>query len=286
MAALLYIMGVGIGHYLNGQVNWSSFFHGLTWIVFLLLGFQYLREYFDLGFVEDEVKWWRTPFSGGSGAIGTGKLPRQVAIWAGLICLTVTAAVTALMFQDQDLKLISVMMLGLILAGELAFALPPLRLVSSGFGELILSIIIVGLIPGLAYVLQGHGFHRLLIMVAFPLVILFLGILLALELPGYASDLKYGRKPVIIRIGWQKGMLLHNILVLGSFVLFGLAFVFGMPLSIGWPVFFALPVALFQIWMMNRIAEGAKPNWILLVLSAVSTFGLTTYLLTFSFWIH
>ena len=286
MAVMLYIMGVGIDHYLNGQVNWSSFFLGLTWIVFLLLGFQYLREFFDLGVVDDEVKWWRTPFSGGSGAIGTGRLSRQVAIWAGLVCLTMTAAVTVLMFQEQDLNLISVMMLGLILVGELAFALPPLRLVSSAYGELILSIIMVGLIPGLAYILQGHDLHRLLIMVAFPLVILFLGILLALELPGYASDLKYGKKPVLIRIGWQRGMLLHNILVLGSFVLFGLAFVFGMPLSIGWPVFIVLPVALFQIWMMNRIAEGAKPNWNLLALSAVSTFWLTTYLLTFSFWIH
>jgi len=37
---------------------------------------------------------------------------------------------------------------------------------------------------------------------------------------------------------------------------------------------------------MNRIADGAKPNWNLLILIALSTFGLTTYLLTFSFWTH
>jgi hypothetical protein len=63
-----------------------------------------------------------------------------------------------------------------------------------------------------------------------------------------------------------------------------MALILGLPLSIGWPVIFVLPVGLFQIWMINRIADGAKPNWNLLILIALSTFGLTTYLLTYTFW--
>jgi 1,4-dihydroxy-2-naphthoate octaprenyltransferase len=143
-----------------------------------------------------------------------------------------------------------------------------------------------GLIPALAFLLQGHEFHRLLVMVAFPLTTLHIGMLLALEFPDYASDLKLGRRPILIRVGWQRGMIIHNVLVLGSFVILGMAFIFGLPLRVGWPVFFVLPIGLFQIWMMNRIADGAKPNWNLLMLVAVSTFGLTTYLLTFAFWTH
>jgi hypothetical protein len=38
--------------------------------------------------------------------------------------------------------------------------------------------------------------------------------------------------------------------------------------------------------MMVRIGEGAKPNWNLLGLTALSTFGLTSYILTYAFWIH
>ena len=94
------------------------------------------------------------------------------------------------------------------------------------------------------------------------------------------------QKPIIIRIGWQAAMLAHNILVLGSFVILGIAFVFGLPFRIVWPVLFVLPVGVFQVWMMNRIGEGAKPNWNLLVLVALSSFGLTTYILTFAFWIN
>jgi len=191
-----------------------------------------------------------------------------------------------LILKDLEINSVGFFILVLIVLGEMLYALPPIRLVSSGYGELIMSIIIAGLIPAWAFLLQGNDFHKLLIMVAFPLTTLHLGMLLALEFPDYASDLKQGKKPIIIRIGWQRGMLLHNVLILASFVLLGLAFVFGLPLRLGWPVFLVLPVGLFQIWMMNRIGDGAKPNWNLLVLIALSTFYLTSYIFTFAFWIH
>ena len=285
-AALLYVMGAGIARYLSGQINWSSFFIGLVWVILILLGFQCLNEYFEPSSVADEPSWKLTPFSGGSGAFGPGRLPRQVALWSGLSCLTITASLTVLMLKNLGISLVGLVILFLIILGELLYALPPVRLVSAGYGELTMSIIMVALIPAWAFLIQGHDFHRLLIMLAFPLTILHLGMLLALEFPDYASDLKQGRKPIIIRIGWQRGMLLHNILILASFVILGVAFVFGLPLRLGWPVFFVLPLGIFQIWMMNRIGDGAKPNWNLLVLVALSTFGLTTYLLTFGFWTH
>jgi len=283
---LLYSLGTGIAHYLSGQINWTSFFIGLAWIFFIVLGTQYLSEYFDPMAMRDDSTWKHTPFSGGSGSIGVGRLPREVALWAGLTCLTITASLTVLLIQKLGINLVGGLILGLIFLGEFLYAIPPFRLVSSGYGELIMSVIIIGMVPALAFVLQGHDFHRLLVMVAFPLTTLHMGLLLALEFPDYASDIKQGKRPAIVRIGWQRGMLIHNILILVSFVFLGMAFVFGLPLSVGWPVIFVLPIGLFQIWMMNRIADGAKPNWNLLVLVAISTFGLTTYLLTFAFWTH
>jgi len=190
------------------------------------------------------------------------------------------------MVKNLQLSPVSGVILGLILLGELVFVVPPVRLVTSGYGEVTMSIIIVGLIPALAFILQGHDFHKLLFMVAFPLTTLYIGMLIALEFPDYAVDLQRGKKPIIVRIGWQMGMLVHNIMVLGGFVLIGIAFALGLPLRLAWPVFLVLPVGLFQIWMMNRIGDGVKPNWNLLVLVAISTFSLTAYIFTFAFWTH
>jgi hypothetical protein len=81
-------------------------------------------------------------------------------------------------------------------------------------------------------------------------------------------------------------MVFHNVLILLSFIILGLAFVLGLPLSVAWPIIFVLPVALYQVWMMNRIADGAKPNWNILILIAIASFGLAAYILTFAFWTH
>ncbi len=284
-AILLYLLGIGIAHYLNGMINWTTFILGLVWIVFVLLGAQYLDEYFAPGGPrEDQGR--RTPFSGGSGAIGEGRLSRQAALWAGLSCLTITASMTVLLIQTLDLNQAISLILGLIFIGEFIYAVPPFRFVNSGYGELLMSIIWAGFIPAMAFLTQGHDYHRLLIMVSFPLTLLHISMLLALEFPDYAVDIKQGKKPILVRIGWQRGMLIHNILILAGFAILGLAFALGLPLSVAWPVVFVVPVGLFQIWMMNRIGDGVKPNWNLLLLLSVSTFGLTAYILAFAFWTH
>jgi 1,4-dihydroxy-2-naphthoate polyprenyltransferase len=286
LAILLYFLGISIAHYLSGPIDWTAFIYGLLWVVLVLLGFQYLNEYFDPAVLMINPTWKHTPFSGVTGAIGVGKLSRPVALWAGLICLAIAASLTVSMIQFVGISSTTAAILVLLVVGELFLALPPFRLVSSGYGEVVMSILVVGLIPALGFLLQGHDYHRILLMVAFPLTTLYIGMLLALELPDYASDMVQGKRPILVRIGWQRAMMLHNLLILVTFVILGMAFIFGLPLYVAWPVILALPFGIFQIWQMNRIADGVKPNWNLLILSAISTFGLATYILTYAFWTH
>jgi 1,4-dihydroxy-2-naphthoate octaprenyltransferase len=126
----------------------------------------------------------------------------------------------------------------------------------------------------------------MLAMITFPITALYLAMLLALSLEGYASDEKYSRKTSMVRLGWQRGMNLHNLLILFGFMLFGLAAVLGLPWPLTWPGLLGLPLGLFQIWQMSSIAAGAKPHWRLLSLNAVATVVMTAYLVTFTLWTH
>jgi 1,4-dihydroxy-2-naphthoate octaprenyltransferase len=285
-ASLVYILGTGISHYLIGQTDWTAFIYGLLWVITILFASQYLNEYFDPAVMEKNPTWKHTPFSGVTGAIGIGRLSRNVALWAGLICLAITASLTVSMMQFVGLSSTTIMILVIIVVGEISYALPPVRLVSSGYGELVLSIINVALVPALAFLVQGNGFHQILVKAVFPLVTLHIVMLLALELPDYASDISQGKRPILVRIGWQRGMMLHNLLILISYVILAIAFAFGLPLNVTWPVILVLPFGIFQIWQMNRIADGVKPNWNLLVLTSISTFTLAAYILTYAFWTH
>ena len=66
------------------------------WIIVILLATQYLNEYFDPVVMAATQSRKHTPFSGVSGAIGTDKLSRPVALWAGLICLAIATSLTVI----------------------------------------------------------------------------------------------------------------------------------------------------------------------------------------------
>jgi len=176
--------------------------------------------------------------------------------------------------------------MSLLACGALCYPVPPIRLEYSGYGELVLSLLIANLTPALGYLLQGGDSLRLLAMVTFPLTMLFLAMLLVFSLSSYAGDLKYERRTLMIRMGWQRGMVFHNILVLASFLLLALAALLRFPWSITWPALLPLPLGLYQIYQIRAIANGAKPNWRALMVGALALFAAMAYLLTFAFWIN
>jgi len=89
-----------------------------------------------------------------------------------------------------------------------------------------------------------------------------------------------------VRVGWQSGMVLHNLLILTAFLLLALAAVFGLPWFIALPAFLPMPLGLLQIWQMRRIADGMKPNWTALTLNALALFAACAYMITFSYWMN
>jgi 1,4-dihydroxy-2-naphthoate octaprenyltransferase len=279
---LMYALGTGIGRFLGLPVNWGWFFLGQAWITLLQLSTQYLNEYFDAP--ADLINRNRTPFSGGSGAIGPGKLLRSTALYAAIICLAIVASTTVLLMQYTILAPATVLVMVLIFLGAFFYAVPPIRLESSGYGELTSSVLVSILVPAFALLLQTGDLHRLLAMSTFPLAMLQLAMLLALELPDFATDIKFEKNTLLVRIGWETGMRMHNFLILGAYMVLGVAVLLGFPAAIALPAFLSLPLGLLQIFQINRIAAGSKPNWTTLTLTAVTLFSATAYLLAFSFW--
>jgi 1,4-dihydroxy-2-naphthoate polyprenyltransferase len=279
---LLYALGAGIGRYLGTQVDWGMYFLGQGWVTFLQLSTHYLNEYFNAP--ADLSNPNRTPLTGGSGAIGPGKLTRSTALYAAIVCLTFVASTTVLLIRYASLSPAAVLVMVLIFLGAFFYSVPPVRLEASGYGELTTSILVANLVPALALLIQTGELHRLLAMSTFPLTLLHLAMLLAFNLPDYATDLKYEKNNLLVRVGWETGMRMHNFLIAGAYLLLGLAILRGLPAPIALPAFLSLPLGVLQVFQMNRIAAGAKPNWNTVTLAALTTFAATAYLLTFSFW--
>ena len=288
-AAVIYALGAGIARFLGAYIDWGVYLLGQAWVTTIQLSTHFFNEYYDAPYDKENPN--RTPFSGGSGVLRTNdedtdkdKLPREWALWLGVSCLAIVASLAVLLIRQSGQNGIIIVLMLLIFLGSFFYSTPPIQLASSGYGELTTSFLVVNLVPALAFILQYDEFHRLLAMVTFPLTPLHLAMMITFELPDYAIDLKYNKKTLLIRLGWQQGMLIHNLMVLMAFFILGLAAFFGLPLSIALPGFLTLPLGLFQIWMMNRIADGARPNWPSLTFTAAALLGLTAYLLAFSLW--
>ena len=279
---LLYALGVGIARYLGTQIDWSLYIIGQIYVTTMQLSTHYLNEYLD--FPTDNENPNRTLFSGGSGAVGEGKLSQETVMWAALTTLTILASLTVVLFNMAPVSPLLVMIVVLAFIGSFFYSVPPIRLAYSGYGELTTSVLVANLVPIFAFVLQTQEIHRLLAMTTFPLTALHLSMMIAFEFPDYLTDIKHEKLTLLVRLGWERGMVVHNILILSGFLLLGLAAMLGLPLAIALPALIPLALGLLQIWQMRRIAAGAKPNWTTLGLTAVVLFGSVAYLLAFTFW--
>ncbi len=280
---VLYSLGVGFGRYLGERIDSIPFLIGLLWILSISLGLNFLGDYFqtpfDRGLVKEdqEVEEPKKNISPDRS---------EILLYISVVCLAVGAVLTVILGLTGYLSLSSALFMGIFFLFYCLLIVPGVSLDLSGIGEFITSIILVVLPPAFAYLLQVGTFHRFLYLGIFPLFPLHLAMILVLRLKTYPTDIKEGRKTLLVRLGWLRGVFLHNLLVLSGFVLFGVALLFGMPTRMVLPVFFTLPATGFLVWYLSRLQEGAAVRWPLIILLSFVNFFLPVYLITFTAWVR
>jgi len=280
--AVIYALGVGIAHYLGVPLDWGVYALGQAWVFLLQLSTQYFNEYYDS--LADQENNNRTFITGGSDTLGEGKLPRRVALMAALTCLAFLASLTVVLIARANPSPATYLIMGLAFLGSFFYSTPPVRLEATGYGELTTSFMIAFLLPAFAYLLQAGELNRLVAMSAFPLFALHMAMLLAFELPDYPNDLKFDKRTIMVRLGWERGVMLHNIMILSAFLLLLLAGAFGYPWFALLSGLLSLPIGLFQFWQMRSIAHGAPVNWNGLTIGAAALFISMAYFIAFAFW--
>ncbi len=274
LSAGLYALGGGVAVYLGYSIRWPVYLVGQAMIFLLLLSSYFLREFFDLPAQPEERRKPGEP----------PRLLRSGILQIAATCLTVGAVLTVLLLAQGVLNPAGFLLLGITVVLALAYSIPPLRLAASGYGELVMAVLLANMAPALAFTLQMGELHRLIALITFPLTFLYLATYLAISLPRYAEEERKGKRTMLVRMGWQRGMSMHNLLILLAFLLMGAAALLGLPWRLTWPGLLALPIGIFQIWQVVAIMNGSPTRWKLLELTAGATLGLTVYFLNFALW--
>ena len=280
---LFYALGVGIARYLGNPVNWGLVILGQIWVTIFQLGFHFLITYFH----HPQIIGAPNRIQINDDREGKAQYIRVDLILSAAFTAFAVAAILGLLFLWW-IKVSGVvfMIMGLMIIFVITLVVPPFQIIKTGYGDLLQAILVANLIPGIAFSLQYGELHRLVAMSTFPLTLLYLSTQLAQQFQSYGNNILKNKTTLLTIMGWERGMMLHNLLILIAYFLFGVAMLFGLSPRVTLPVFFVLPLGIFQIWYMTRIAAGAKPNWRLLNSTAIFVLGLTTYLLAFSYWIR
>ena len=276
LSVLTYSLGTGIANYLGHEIESTGFWLGLGWVILLQLSMGLFTEVFrpsNEPLIPDET------------------LTERIALRNALLLIASVALISAvvifiLILITNLLTPSGLIIFSLSILAIFGFAVPPIRLVDRGFGEFTQAVLLANLIPSMGFLLQTRELHRLLFMVTFPLTALAMALFIILDFPNYTKDIKYIHNNLLTRLGWERTVPLHNLLVLSAYFLFAITPLLGLPWTIVWPVFLTLPFGFVQIIWLRIITLGGNPVWKFLTMLSFSVFGLTVYVLTITFWIR
>lgn len=276
LTALTYLLGASLARYLGADFAILPFLLGLLWLAFLVTGMNLLDAAYRnpaQSYIPEQTPRQRDEH-------------RRKLVLLAIAILSLAAALTVPLIVLQLVRPLALAFLVLAAFTALIYAVPPARLANRGLGEFALAMLSASLAPALAFSLQYGELHRLLPAYIFPLTFLALACFLALDFPTFAADQKYARQTLLIRLGWQAAIPAHNGFLAAAYLLIAAMPFLGVPFDLAWPGLLTIPLAVFQVYQFRRIADGQKPLWPLLTASAVTLFGLTTYLLTLTIWLR
>jgi 1,4-dihydroxy-2-naphthoate octaprenyltransferase len=274
--ALLYGLGAGIAHYLGYPVETGRFWLGQALVTLLQLMTQTLTEYFDS--IGHRASGGRTAPDRARGPIGPDGLSPKVALYSAVIALGLAATLASAGLVTNSLPSLAwpVLLLGFL--GAFAYSVPPTRLAASGYGELVAALVIGALVPIFGFVVQSGRTHPLLFLSVTPLVGLCFAMVIALELPDYAADLRSQKRTLVVRLGWPTAMRAHNLALVFGILSFGASFLSGAPPRVAASALYLLPLVVVQVWQLRRIRAGFPPRWGSLTLGALALFAIGAYL--------
>ena len=201
-----------------------------------------------------------------------------MAIYAAFISLALAATTASAALVTGALPVLVWPILLVSFIAAFSYSAPPLRLINTGYGEIVAAVVVAGLTPTLGYVVQTGEIHRLLLMSTTPLMALCFAMILAFELPDYAVDAKFDKRTFMVRMGWSSAMKAHDLAIIFSIFSLAIAFLFGLPPRVALGALIPVPLGLAQIWQMRRIRQGFPPRWSSWTFSALALFALTAYL--------
>jgi len=245
-------VGSALGYAIAGSFHPIPAILALFAMVAFNAGANMVNDYFDHLSGNDWLNKNFSPFSGGSGYIQKGIVSSRAMLLAGIISLSIGAALgLVIVFLTKSVFILILGIIGVI--GGFFWTAPPVRWCYRCVGEPYI-FTMFGLLPVYgAYYLQTNTIDFIPF---FPAVII--GILIAMvaeinSFPDLQADAAVNKRTLVVRYGVPAGVWVYRISILATYVLALMAmFIYRWMF---WPslfFFFTLPIAVVAIKFANE----------------------------------
>ena len=250
---VLYALGAAVAVAHGHTIDPVLYLLGQAAITLFQFMTHYANDYFD--YEADRANTTPTRWSGGSRVLVAGELPRGVALGAALLLAAAGLGVmlTLASMERAGPLALPALVVALVLSWE--YSAPPLRLHSSGLGELAVALVVTALVPFFGFYLQASDLVgvRVLLLAVAPLCCLQFAMLLAIEVPDAAGDRAVGKRTLVVRLGAKRATRLYILTVAAAYASLPVLAATGLPKGIALAAAVPAPVAL---WRIRRTRAG------------------------------
>ena len=275
---VFYGLGAAIAAYVGGEraIDWRRYLWGQIAVTSAHLMTHYCNDYFD--FHADQANATPTRWSGGSRVLPAGELPRAAALVAALVLALFACVGTTILvgYAGAPSKVVGLMATIVLLSWE--YSAPPLRLHSTGWGELDVAVVVAGLVPLTGFYVQTGQWRLLPFYAVAPLAGLQFAMLLSIEFPDAAGDAATGKRTLVVRYGAAWAARLYQGILIAVFVSLPLLVRVGLPPIAAGAALLTSPLAAWQVWRMHRGAFRDPAKWESLAFWSVALLVVTSAL--------
>lgn len=248
LAIGFFVFGSVYSLYLGYRIDLSSLITGVFIILFYLLGMEFLNLLFlDDGKIERSLS---SEFGSQNYSLNFFLLSAAL-IGTGMV-------LSFLQLHDSLSLYIST---GIVLI-NLLYTVKPMRLIYSGYGEILQTFLLTFLFPAFGYSIQtGGNMHPNLVYICLPLFFVVLAHLYISENRSLSSDIQKYRTTAVMRFGSDLTLRIAMYLIAFSYVFILLLGLNRLPWRFVVRWYVSIPLAVYLIWHLNKIYNGEKPNW-------------------------
>lgn len=256
---VLYALGAAVAVAHGHTIDPVLYLLGQAAVTLFQLMTHYANDYFD--YEADRANTTPTRWSGGSRVLVGGELPRGVALGMALLLAAAGLSVMLALASMKRTGPLALPTLVVALVLSWGYSAPPLRLHSSGLGELTVALVVTALVPFFGFYLQALDLVgvRVLLLAVEPLCCLQFAMLLAIEVPDAAGDRAVDKRTLVVRLGTERTTRLYVLTVATAYASLPVLTAAGLPKAVALAAAVPTPVALWRI-TRTRASDFRRPE--------------------------